>query len=245
AVATNHRHIPDHGTERPAANSQPAAAWIRYRAAAQFAARTTEVAVVRVPHSPRPRASILLIARRNAGVLERCLLSLANGGCDGVEAEIVIILNDADPDVATFVRRQVAGAVVIASDINLGFGGANNAAARAASGEFLVLLNDDTEPERGWLEALVRVADRYPNAGAVGSRMMFPDGSLQEAGSILWSNGATTGIGRGADERGFGCLAVREVDYCSGCSLLVRRATWAAVAGFSEEFFPIYYEDVD
>jgi GT2 family glycosyltransferase len=201
--------------------------------------------VIRVPHSPRPRASILLIAWRNAGVLERCLLALASGGCAGVDAEIVIILNDAEPDVATFVRRQVAGVVVIASEIHLGFAGANNAAARAASGEFLVLLNDDTAPEPGWLEALVRAADRFPNAGAVGSRVMFPDGSLQEAGSILWSNGVTSGIGRGADERSFGCLAVREVDYCSGCSLLVRRATWNAIAGLSEEFFPSYYEDVD
>jgi GT2 family glycosyltransferase len=201
--------------------------------------------VVQVPESRRPRASVLLIARRNAAVLARCLSALANGACAGVETEIVIILNDAEPEVTEFVRGSVLGAVVVASEINLGFSGANNAAARAASGEFFVLLNDDTEPESGWLEALVRTADRYPNSGGVGSRMIFPNGTLQEAGSIVWSTGATAGIGRGADEGCAGYGSVRQVDYCSGCALLVRRTTWEAVGGLSEEYFPIYYEDVD
>jgi glycosyltransferase involved in cell wall biosynthesis len=75
--------------------------------------------------------------------------------------------------------------------------------------------------------------------------VLFPDGRLQEAGSILWSDGSTSPVGRGAAGLVPEYDYVRDVDYCSACSLLVRARTWDAVGGMDEEYFPAYYEDCD
>src|SRR5262249_33137669 len=64
-----------------------------------------------------------------------------------------------------------------------------NDGAAAASGEFLVFLNNDTSPQPGWLEALVRYAYGHPRAAAVGSKLLFPNGTIQHAGVILRPNG--------------------------------------------------------
>jgi hypothetical protein len=97
----------------------------------------------------------------------------------------------------------------------------------------------------GWLEALVETADRHPDAGAVGSLILFPDGAIQEAGSIAWSDGSTLAVARGHTVEANPYTFLRPVDYCSACSLLVRRAAWEALGGFDPSYFPAYYEDVD
>ncbi len=131
-------------------------------------------------------------------MLGRCLCALAAEVDDPIAAEVVLVLNGADADVTTFVDQYVQGTVVLRSPVNLGFAGGCNLAARQARGAYLVFLNDDTEVNRGWLEALVRVADTQPRVGAVGSRILFPDGRLQEAGSLVWRDGSAQGLGRGA-----------------------------------------------
>jgi hypothetical protein len=140
----------------------------------------------------------------------------------------------------------VTGAVLVESRVNLGYPGGCNRGRAAARGEYLVLLNDDAEVEPGWLEHLVATADANPTAGAIGSRIVYPDGEvLQEAGSVIWSDGRTWGVGRGlaADDPRY--QYVREVDYCSGAALLVRAHTWDAVGGMDENYFPAYFEDAD
>ncbi|HYA00338.1 MAG TPA: glycosyltransferase family 2 protein, partial [Candidatus Binatia bacterium] len=96
-----------------------------------------------------------------------------------------------------------------------------------------------------WLRALVEVAESAPRIGAVGSRLLDPDGTLQEAGSILWSDGSTQPVGRGLPAGNTKYERVRDVDYCSACGLLVKREAWEAVGGFDERYHPAYYEDVD
>jgi glycosyltransferase involved in cell wall biosynthesis len=131
------------------------------------------------------------------------------------------------------------------SDANLGFGGGCNAVARTSEAEYLIFLNDDVLVDRGWLDALVRAADADVRIAAVGSRIRFADGTLQEAGSIVWSDGTTMPIGRGLDAGGTAWRFRRDVTYCSACALLVRRADFEAVGGFDEAYYPAYYEDVD
>src|SRR5262249_40362411 len=97
----------------------------------------------------------------------------------------------------------------------------------------------------GWLEALVETADRHPDAGAVGSLILFPDGAIQEAGCVVWRDGSTVGVSRGASVDANPYDFLRPVDYCSACSLLVRRQLWDALGGFDASYFPAYYEDVD
>lgn len=191
-----------------------------------------------------PRVTVIVLGWRDAPHLLTCLRTLRAAVRD-VSYELVVVLNEPTDALQAVLAKVVHGAHVVTSRSNLGFGGAINVAAEAARGEFVVLLNDDTEVQPGWLEALVETADRIPECGAVGSRYVFPDGTLQEAGSVLWADGSTQGVGCDLPADSKQWLWARQVDYCSGGSLLVRRTTWEAVGGFDDRFYPAYYEDVD
>lgn len=200
---------------------------------------------IALPSPDRPRASVIIPAWRRADLLRRCLESLASHLCHQASFETVIMVNGATPDVVSLVRDDVEGARVVTSQVNLGFGRGCNRAARKATGEFLVFLNDDTQVQDDWLDALVRTADAHPEAGAVGSRIVSHDGLLLEAGGLVWREGVSSHVGRGLPESTKQHRFVRRADYCSASSLLVRRTTWDAVGGFDEGYFPGYYEDVD
>jgi GT2 family glycosyltransferase len=199
---------------------------------------------ITLPTSADPRVSVLVLSRQDPAMLGRCLASIAaSTAAGGTPYELLLVLNGAAPDVAPFVQRGLRGARVVDSSVNLGFGGGNIYAASLARGEYLLLLNDDTEVTSGWLDALVATLDGHPEAGAVGSRILFPDGRLQEAGSLVFRDGSTTPVGR-FDPPGT-WLARRRTDYVSFCSTLIRRTAWEAVGGLDPAYFPAYYEDVD
>lgn len=188
---------------------------------------------------------MIVLAWRNARLLGDCLAALARQRSPVAPFETIVVLNGAASDVVTFVQANVRGARIVSSAVNLGFGGGCNLAARAARGEYLVLLNDDAAPDDGWLHALVETADTHPDAGAVGSRVVSPDGPVLEAGSVLWRNGLISHVGRGLPASSPRYRYLRRVDYCSASSLLIRRSTWESLGGFDEGYFPGYYEDVD
>jgi GT2 family glycosyltransferase len=200
--------------------------------------------VVTLPAPSRPRASVLILAWRNVEPLARCLTALARTLPPEL-AEVVILLNGACSAVVEFVTQHVSGARVVHSDVNLGFAGGCNRAAASARGDYLVFLNDDTEADPDWLTTLVDAADAIPSAGAIGSCILFPDASLQEAGCLIWSDGSTMQVGRRASADANVYAYRRRVDYCSACSLLVRRSVWALVGGMDTRYYPAYYEDVD
>jgi GT2 family glycosyltransferase/glycosyltransferase involved in cell wall biosynthesis len=195
--------------------------------------------------SPEPRVSVLILTQKDAGLLRGCLTSLARHLPPAVPTEVLVLCNGARPEVVAFAQRELTGARVFVSPVNLGFGGGNNRLAREARGELLLLLNDDAEVEPGWLEPLVETLDEHPDAAAVGSRILFPDGRVQEAGSVLFDDGSTAPVGRGLPP-GSGAYAYRrQVDYTSANSLLLRKTAFEQVGGFDEGFHPAYYEDVD
>jgi GT2 family glycosyltransferase len=205
---------------------------------------TVPAAVMLPPPADAPRASILILVQRNPKLLANCLSALARHLEPGL-AEVILLLNNAAPDVVDYVHRHVHGACVVSSPVNLGFAGGCNRAAASARGEFLVLLNDDTEVESNWLQGLIDAADECPDAAAVGSLILNFDGTVQEAGRVLANDGTTIPVGERARLESMAFMYRRQVDYCSGCSLLVRRAIWAQLGGLDEEYYPAYYEDVD
>jgi GT2 family glycosyltransferase len=162
-----------------------------------------------------------------------------------VPCEIVIVLNGSPEPVVKLVREGISGAEVVESAVNRGVAGGYNLGRESARGDFVVLLHDDVEVRPGWLEALVNAADECPAAGAVGSRTLDPDGTLQAAGAIVWRDGMTEPVGRGEPAGSSAYRLRRRVDYCGSNSLLVRAATWDAVGGMDEALFPAYHVDVD
>lgn len=196
-----------------------------------------------LPLAREPRVSIVILAYRNAPRLRRCLASIqAHPG--SAPLETVVVANGASPDVVAALSRT-DGIRTIHSDVNLGFAGGCNLGARHSRGELLVMLNDDVEVQPGWLDALVATADARPDASAVGSRMTFTDGTLHEAGQIVWRDGSTTAVGRGLPGDTHRYRYLRQVDYCSAASLLVRRSAWLDAGGMDPGYHPGYCEDVD
>jgi O-antigen biosynthesis protein len=129
---------------------------------------------------------------------------------------------------------------------NLGFLRSSNRGAELANGEVIIFLNNDTLPQPGWLTPLLRTLKDHPEAGAVGGKLMYPNGLLQEAGGIIFSDGEGWNFGRfdykiNAPIYNY----LREVDYCSGALLATWRDLFLEDGGFDELFVPMYYEDVD
>jgi GT2 family glycosyltransferase/glycosyltransferase involved in cell wall biosynthesis len=134
---------------------------------------------------------------------------------------------------------------VLRSETNHGFLRSCNHGARAARGEFLVFLNNDTEVTPGWLNPLLRVFGHKPDAGAVGAKLVYPDGKLQEAGAIVFQDASGWNYGRNDHPEKPEYNYLREVDYCSGACLLVPRNVFEELGGFDEIYSPAYYEDTD
>ena len=79
----------------------------------------------------------------------------------------------------------------------------------------------------------------------VGSKVIYPNGKLQEAGGIVWNNGDCSNYGRGKTLDMPEYNYVKEVDYISGTSILIRKSVWEKIGGFDKRYFPAYYEDTD
>jgi GT2 family glycosyltransferase/SAM-dependent methyltransferase len=195
------------------------------------------------PSHPEPRVSVVIPVHNGKEVTSRCLETLLAHTADvGYE---VIVVDDASTDGTAGLLAATSNIQVIRNVASAGFLDACNLGAARAAGEHVVFLNNDTEVQPGWLAALLRVVDGDPTVGLVGSQLVYPDGTLQEAGSIIWSDGTGWNYGRGQDPDAPAYNYVRDVDYCSAACILVRRTVFEQIGGFDERYRPAYYEDTD
>ncbi len=200
------------------------------------------IAGIALPARAAPRLSILVPAYNEFEHTVACLLAL---GREPPAAAFEVVLADdcsTDPDMARL--PQVANLVVVRQERNLGFIGNCNAAFERCRGELVLLLNNDAQPLAGAIDRLVAAMDADPGIGAAGPKLVYPSGRLQEAGCALKPNGDSIMIGlfRDALEPGF-CYD-RDVAYCSGAALLVRKALVGPEL-FDPAYRPAYCEDAD
>jgi len=199
--------------------------------------------LVTEPAAPPPDASIIVPVHGQIAYTLNCLESLfAHASRHAVE---IIVVDDRSPDETPNLLPGVAGIRWHRNDANLGFVRSCNAAAKLARGRVLVLLNNDTRVLPNWLDALLDSFPLFPNAGLVGSKLLYPDGTLQEAGAIIWRDGSAWNYGRNDDPNRPIYTHARKVDYISGASIAVPADLWADLGGFDELFVPAYCEDAD
>jgi len=198
---------------------------------------------LRLPRPKAPRASIIVPVYNQLHYTLACLRALSD--CGDATAFEVIVVDDASTDASSRVLPSIPGLRYHRNARNLGFIGACNAGAELATGEFVVFLNNDTTVSPGWLDALLDTFARHPDTGLAGSKLVYPDGRLQEAGGIVFADGSGWNYGRFEDPAHPRFNFVREVDYCSGASIALRRELFMQLGGFDSHYAPAYYEDTD
>lgn len=155
----------------------------------------------------------------------------------------VIVVDDRSPDNTASELQRLLGLRLVINEVNLGFVRSCNRGAAAAHGRYVYFLNNDTEVKPGWLDNLVETYAEFPDAGLIGSKLVFPDGSLQEAGGIVWKDASAWNYGRGQDPSRSVFNYARETDYCSGASILIEKKLFEELGRFDERFVPAYCED--
>lgn len=192
----------------------------------------------------QPLVSIVICAHDQFAVTLACLRALQDTERWNATSFEIVLVDDASTD-AVPTLAAIPGLSYRRLEPNRGFLRAANVGLAAVRGRHVLFLNNDTLPQGTWLDEMIGTLERRPKAGLVGARLVFPDGRIQEAGGIVFSNGAAWNYGRSFDPDDPRVTFEREVDYCSGAALLVRDEVLRTLHGFDERFVPAYYEDAD
>jgi GT2 family glycosyltransferase/glycosyltransferase involved in cell wall biosynthesis len=204
---------------------------------------TLKLKPIAFPQVADPKVTVIMPAHNKVNVTYYglCALLVAHNKASFE----VIVVDDASTDETAHLETIVSGIRVIRNAEPQRFIRACNAGAAEARGEYVVLLNNDTEPTTGWLDNLIDAFGRFENVGLAGSKLLYPDGSLQDAGGIIWGSGNPWNYGNGANPWDPRFCYARQADYLSGAALMTTKAIWDHVGGLSTYLEPMYFEDTD
>ncbi|VAW35589.1 Glycosyltransferase [hydrothermal vent metagenome] len=191
----------------------------------------------------KPMVSIIIPVYNHFEHTYNCLKSIAELQ-DKTSFEVIVI-DDCSSDDTQNLIKNIAGITYHRQKKNSGFIESCNTGAKLAVGQYLLFLNNDTIVHDAWLDSLMQIFSDYSDAGLVGSKLIYPNNQLQEAGGIVFADGSGWNYGRlgEADEPWYN--HVREVDYCSGASILIATDLFTKLGAFDVRYKPAYYEDTD
>ena len=187
-------------------------------------------------------ASIIIPVWNGQAHLSDCLNALL--AQERPPLEIIAVDNASQDGSAQLIQERYPQVQLIRNPRNLGFSGGCNAGLRAAHGDVLVLLNQDTVVAPAWLQELLRVLEEDPAVGVVGGKAVYPDGRIQHAGGYVTPRGEAIHYSHGQTDSGY-AGENQDVDYVTGAGLAITRRALDAVGFLDEGFWPGYYEDVD
>lgn len=208
-----------------------------------FEQRRSRYAQLVFPAVGKPTVSVVIPVHNKFDVTYHCLASLILA-CNQALFEIIVV-DDASSDETTRLREIVLGVEVVRNDTVLGFVRSCSRGAESARGHYTVMLNNDTEPTAGWLDELIFAFENFEGVGLAGSKLIYSDGRLQEAGGIVWGSGNPWNYGRGGNERDPRYNYTRQVDFVSGAAIMLPSELWRTLGGFTDAFAPAYFEDTD
>lgn len=207
--------------------------------------------------SAKPDVAVIMVNYNTRDLTLKAIETLlANAG--DIAIEVIVWDNASSDGSAEAIATRFPQVRLLRSEDNLGFGKANNAAAEQVVAEWILLLNSDTETHSGAVEKAVRFAEQHPEAGIIGGRAVFPDGSLNPTSCFsrisLWGLFCTA-VGLHLvfpDSTVFNREMIggwqrdhaRHVDIVSGSFMLMRTALWRELGGFNPRYF-MYAEDLD
>lgn len=198
---------------------------------------------LRFVNQENPEVSIIIPVYNQFDYTYHCLASILKHS-EGCSYE-VLIANDCSTDLTVCLEEIVEGITVINNTENLRFLRNCNNAASYAQGTYIVFLNNDTQVQEGWLTWLLALINSDTTVGMVGSKLIYADGYLQEAGGIIWKDASAWNYGHRQNPNDSEYSYVHEADYVSGASMMIRGTLWNEIGGFDERFVPAYCEDSD
>jgi GT2 family glycosyltransferase len=190
----------------------------------------------------KPTTSIVVPVHNRASLTRACLSVLVSTLPDDVE---IVVVDDGSTDVTPQLLATYGERIsVVRHDTAQGFASACNDGAAAAHGRYLVLLNNDTSPQPGWLDALLTHAERYPAAAAVGAKLLFPNDTIQHAGVVICADRNPRHLYMGFPSDHPAVNKSRRFQVVTAACLLLRRDAFDAAGGLDEDF-QNGFEDVD
>lgn len=205
--------------------------------------RIEDYAILQVPQWDDPLVSIVIPVYNQFEFTYNCIQSIVKNS--GEIAYEILIANDCSTDLTTQIDQIIHGVKCITTEQNVRFLLNCKNAAKHVRGSYILFLNNDTQVMENWLEPLVSLIESKDDIGMVGSKLIYPDGLLQEAGGILWKDGSAWNYGNRQNPNLPEFNYVKEADYISAASVMIRRTLWEEIGGFDERFVPAYYEDTD
>jgi O-antigen biosynthesis protein len=194
-------------------------------------------------HCAKPHISIIIPVHNQLAHTQDCLAAVVKHPCKF--SFEVIVVNDASQDKTAAYLQQLKGLKVISHAQQMGFVDSCNDGAKAAQGTFLIFLNNDTQVQADAISLLIETFNNFPDTGIAGAKLLYPNGSLQEAGAAIFNDASAWNIGRFGNANDSRYQFVRECDYVSGAALAIRRDVFERLNGFDAFFSPGYYEDAD
>jgi GT2 family glycosyltransferase len=194
------------------------------------------------PVVENPTVSVVIPVHNKFEVTYNCLASLLLA--PNKASFEVIIVDDGSTDRTVELASLVSGVTVLRNAESIGFVRSCNKGAAAMRGQYVMMLNNDTEVTSCWLDELLHIFQIFQEAGLVGSKLIYPDGKLQEAGGFIFRDQCWN-YGRGQNPNDPKYNYTRKTDYISGAAIMLPRTLWEELRGFSDIFAPAYYEDTD
>ena len=202
-----------------------------------------ECEILEFPVFENPMVSIVIPVYNQFSFTYACLQSILKN-TDDVSYEI-IIGDDGSDDLTVDIEKVVKNIQIQKTEKNVRFLRNCNNAAKYAKGKYIFFLNNDTKVQKEWLSSLVKLIENDSTIGMVGSKLVYADGRLQEAGGIIWNDGSGWNYGNRKDPNFPEYNYVKDVDYISGAAIMIRKTLWTEIGGFDELFAPAYCEDSD
>lgn len=194
-------------------------------------------------YEKKPLVSIIMPVYNQFEFTYQCLHSILEN-TKNVSYEI-ILSDDCSNDETINAKQYFKNIIILRNEKNQGFINTCNKAAKVANGEYLLLLNNDTVVLANWLLKMLEIFYEDSKVGIVGSKLIYPNGLLQEAGGIVWKDGSAANFGKFNSPQGSEYNYKKEVDYISGACLMIKKSIWVQINGFDTRYCPAYYEDTD
>ncbi len=190
------------------------------------------------------RCSIVIPVRNRAALTERCLQDLLATVAGDACTEIAVVDDGSRDETASVLERVADRITVVKNAETVGFAASCNRGARACGGDYLVFLNNDVLGRPGWLDALVRYADATPEIGAVGSKLLYANETIQHAGIVICHDSLPRHVYRGFASTHPAVNVSRQYQAVTAACMLVPRRVFEETGGFDTSFVN-GFEDVD